>query len=162
VESLGLALPGKSELLHSVIGGGICFVVAFLVSGVLPGGVVQSLMSLGIAGVISFQDEFILATNVILFGAAYLPSGFIGGLYTGYQTEENLKITLAISGVLGFVILTVLLFFLGQVSPANLDLVGRLILPFAGNVLGAYLGGYAMNWPSGEEEESFGKVSVEV
>lgn len=161
MKSLGLALPGKSELIHSVIGGGICFVVAFFVLGIVPQVVVQSLMSLGIAGVITFQEEFVLATNLILFGAAYLTSGFIGGLYTGYQTEENLKITLAISGVVGYVILTVLMFFSGQIDPANVDLIGRLVLPLAGNVLGAYLGGYAMNWPSEEEEESFGKLSAD-
>ncbi len=158
-----LRLPDKWSLIHAAIGGGICFIVMFIVSDLAQGVMERILIYFGVIGVIVFQEQFALARIIILFGAVYLPSGFFGGLYTGYKVEEGLKTILAAPGVIGFSILTILTYFLGQFDPSSPDFAYRLILPLLGNIIGSYLGGYAMNWPSEEEEtEEVGKLTLDV
>jgi len=125
-------------------------------------GFISSLLYFGLIGVMTFQEQFVLALGILSFGAVYLLGGFLGGLYAGYQIEENLRIALAIPGIIGFTVYTASMYFLGATDFSNIDLLNRVFLPLVGNVAGAYLGGYAMNWPSEEEGESSEKFSVDI
>ena len=153
-------MSGKRGFIHAAIGGGICFLIMLLTMDIAQAGLQQILVFFGSIGVTIFQQEYALAAGIILLGIVYLPAGFIGGLYTGYQTDENPKILLGITGVLAFVILVIIFYFFGLFSTPNVDYINRILLPFVGNIAGAYLGGYAMNWP-GEEEESVESLSVD-
>jgi hypothetical protein len=154
-------LPERTDLIHAAIGGGICFIIMFLILDITRGLAMQGLVYFGVVGVVAFREQFSLALGLILFGAGYLPAGFIGGLYTGYQTEENQKVLLAIPGAIGFIAINILTVLLGNVNVASTEFASTILWSLVGNVAGAYLGGYAINWPSEEEEESPGKFSVE-
>jgi len=159
---LGFNLPEKSVLIHAVIGGVICFIVVFLISSMASPILLQILVFLGITGVMTYQDQFLLAAGLILFGTVYLVGGFCGGLYTGYQVQENLKVTLIIPGLIGFIIYIVITYFFGQIDLSIIGMIYGFFLPLLGNLVGAYLGGYAMNWPSEEEKEEAGKLTLEL
>ena len=158
----GFDLPGRSDLIHAAIGAGICFFVMFFFEFFAQRGFISSLLYFGLIGVMAFQEQFVLALAIFSFGTVYLLGGFLGGLYAGYQIEENLRVALAIPGIVGFIIYTVAMYLLGATDFSNIDLANRVLLPLVGNVAGAYLGGYAMNWPSEEEAESFEKLSLDV
>jgi len=134
-----------------VIGGGICFLAAFVLPSLMESLLQQLLIYQGIAGVIAF-DSFKTAKTLILFGAAYLPCGFLGGLYTGYKSKEVSSLLLFITSAVGIVSFTLLLFFwggLGSLTYYNEVLISALI----GNLVGVHLGGYTMKRPLKKEEE---------
>ena len=161
MRSSGFDLPERSDLIHAAIGGGICFAVMLLFEFFAQRGFVSSLLYFGIIGVMAFQEQFALALGIFSFGTVYLLGGFLGGLYAGYQIEENLRVALAIPAIIGFVAYMASMFLLGSADLSTIDLVNNVFLPLAGSITGAYLGGYAMNWPSEEEGESFEKFSLE-
>jgi len=156
------SLPQKSDLIHAVLGGAICFFAVFLVSSMASGILLQILVFLGWTGVMTYQDQFLLAAGLILFGTVYLVGGFCGGLYTGYKVKENLKVILAVPGLIGFTISTVIAYFFGHIDFSFIGMIYGFYLPLLGNLVGAYLGGYAMNWPSEEEKEEAGKLTLEL
>jgi len=151
----------KKEILHSAIGGGICFIsMVFLTSFIryINIQLEQLLVTLGILGVTAFEP-YAIARAAIVFAPIYLLCGFLAGLYTGYLTEE-LKITLPITGGIGFIGFIVLLFFYGGLNLNNyLEFV---VLPLLGNIVGAYLGGYTVIWPGEEEEEEEEGIRLEL
>jgi len=121
------------------------------------------LIYFGVIGVVMFQEQFALARGMVMLGTVYLPGGFFGGLYTGYKVEEGLRTILAVPGAIGFVVLTILTYLLGQFDPSSIDFAYRLLFPSLGNIVGSYLGGYAMNWPTEEEEtEEVDKLTLDL
>lgn len=151
---LGFDLPEKMDFFHSALGGGICFLFIFFLANIATAALERLLIFFGVVGVTVFEEPFTIAKSILLFGIVYLPGGFCGGLYTGYQVEENLKTILAIPGIIGFSALTFSMHFLGYLNLSNMYSVIEVFLSLLGNLIGAYLGGYTMNWPSGEEESS--------
>jgi len=141
----------KKDILHSAIGGGLSFLAMVFLSSLMNIALQRILMSLGILGVTVFEP-FAIAKAAIIFALVYLICGFLGGLYTGYYAERGLKITLPITGGIGFFAFLLLLFFYGKLN-SDINYLEMIILPFLGNVIGAYLGGYTVNWPSETEEE---------
>jgi len=157
-----LDLPDKWSFIHAAIGGAICFLVTILISDLIQVGLQQILINSGCFGVVSFE-EFAIARDIIMFGVVYLSSGFCGGLYTGYQTDENLRIVLLIPGVIGFIAVIILTYFLGYLNLSNMNfIIKSVILPLIGNVIGAYLGGYTMNWPSEEDVPEVEKLTLDL
>ncbi|MEM2110276.1 MAG: hypothetical protein QXX08_00140 [Candidatus Bathyarchaeia archaeon] len=137
-------------LLHTIIGGLACLLTSTILYVVLQGGV-AFLAALDSLGLLVF-DESIYALQLLLFGLVFLPSGFIGGLYTGHKVKENLYIILVLPGLISF-ILFIFLF--------NVDLIGGIMIQLSGNILGSYLGGYTMNWPPKKDvEENRKKLMV--
>jgi hypothetical protein len=150
----------KRDFMHIAIGGAICFFVMFLLSGFAYPGLEQTLIYFGVIGVVIFEESYTFAVAIFLFGVIYLTAGFCGGLYTGYNIEENLKTVLVIPGIIGFAAFTFLLYLSGNLVPSTTSLISNVFLPLLGNVIGSYLGGYAMNWPSEEEEEDFEEFEI--
>jgi hypothetical protein len=148
-------LPEKSVLIHWAIGGVICILSMFLLRGLVFTVLEEILVYFGLLGAVFFEETSVFAATAFSFGIVYLTAGFCGGLYTGYNIDENLKIFLAIPGIIGFTALTIALYFFGDLASLNISLVGDIFLPFLGSLIGSYLGGYAMNWPTKEEEEYF-------
>jgi len=149
--------PTKKDILHSVVGGFICFLITIVLFSFMDIILKQILISLGVSGVVAFTT-FAIAKAAIVFALVYLVCGFIGGLYTGYFVEKGLRITLLITGGVGFVSFLVLLYFFGRVT-LNIGYyyLEMIILPLLGNIIGAYLGGYTISWQSeGEEVEEEG------
>ncbi len=153
----------KWDLIYALIGGGLGFIVVWVTSVLIfdpngIGAVYWSLASLGILGIISFQEQFALASAIMQFGIVHLLGGFCGGLYTGYKVEKKLKFLLIIPGIATFLI-SFLIFIAstyfqgGAVNLSTTNLLGTVILPITGNLTGSYLGGYAINWPTKEETE---------
>jgi len=149
------------SIIHIIIGGGLSFFVIFVLSAVAQTGVETLVSSMGSAGVLIF-DQAVSAFYIIMFGIVYLPSGFCGGLYTGYKTEEDLKIALAVTGIIGFVILTILSFYSGSVNLSSIQLVNQVLVPLSGMVIGAYLGGYTISWETEEEPEEEFKIRLDI
>ncbi len=142
-------LPKIRELVHIVIGGAICLFIIYILLSV---SVVENLFMIsGSLGILIFQ-ETLNALEIITFGIVYLPSGFLGGIYTGYQISENLRIILLFPGMIGFVILTLLKYFSGNINPSDINLMGDILIPLLGSVIGSFLGGYTINWESEEEK----------
>ena len=151
-DSANITIP-----IHLSIGAAIIFFMIYILSGVLHASLSEIVAFLGYGGVM-ILDETTSAIQVLLFGVVYLPSGFLGGLYTGFRlNQDEMRVNLfthqALLGVAGFSILFLARLILGFLSPSVVDYVTDILLPLSGCVLGGYLGGYAMNWPS--EEESF-------
>jgi len=143
----------KKDILHSAIGGGICFLGMVFLSSIMNIALQRILMTLGILTVTVFEP-FAIAKTAIAFALVYLTSGFLGGLYTGYSTEKDIKIAALITGVIGFVGFILLLFLYGRLNlnMKGTDYLDFLILPLMGNIIGAFLGGYTIIWPSRSEE----------
>lgn len=137
------------NLIHIILGGVICLLAMYTSTSILPRLVRVILYSLGCYGLMSFQ-EITNAMLLLMFGAAYLPSGFIGGLYTGHRIKENLRIILLFPALIGFAGMIALHSSIEGVNISNLDLQREIIIPLIGDIIGTYLGGYTMNW----EEES--------
>jgi hypothetical protein len=129
-------------LLHAIVGGIACLLVSTILYVVLQGGV-AFLSILDSLGLLVF-DESVYALQLLLFGLVFLPSGFIGGLYTGHKVKENLHIVLVLPGLISF-ILFIFLF--------NFNLVGGIMIQLSGYTLGSYLGGYTVNWPLKKDVE---------
>ncbi|MCS7119967.1 MAG: hypothetical protein RMJ07_06220 [Nitrososphaerota archaeon] len=150
---------GKWDLIYALIGGGLGFAAVYTLYSIIfsPGGIgalYWSLSGLGILGVLSFQEEFRIASAILQFGLVHLIGSFCGGFYTGYKVQENLKFILIIPGVVIFSAFIILLFFEGAFANFTMTTVLDTILaPLCGNFLGSYLGGYAANWPTEEESD---------
>jgi len=141
----------KIDIMHSLLGGGICFVSTFFISAISGTILRELLINLGILGVIAF-DSFRIARTIIIFGAAYLTCGFLGGIYTGYNVEGRLGVLLFITASVGFVSFAILVWALAYLSSP--DAYIEILLPAAaGNLIGAYLGGYTIIWPYRHGEE---------
>jgi len=150
------------EIVHVIVGGAICLSTMFTLFGLIGFLLEQILMRFNMLGVVVFES-FTIARTIISFASVYLISGFLGGLYTGYFTQRGLKATLPITGIIGFVGFSLLLFFSGGSLDFSENFLERLILPISGSIIGAYLGGYTINWPSEEEEtEEEGKIRLEL
>jgi len=148
----------KNEILHSAIGGGICLIGTLFLSSLVNVAIQRTLIFFGILSVIAFEP-FHIARAAISFALVYLTCGFLGGLYTGHYTEK-LRITLSITGGIGFVGFLLLTFFYGG-SNLNTNYLETIILPFFGNIIGAYLGGYTTGWPAESEEmEELGEERI--
>ena len=154
-EHSSLGTLEKEDLIHAAIGGGVCFLLMFLLTELAQIGLQQILINLGMIGVMVFKEPFQIARLIFVFGIAHLTSGFCGGLYTGYKVLENMKIILLIPGVIGTVGFVLLLLIMGRLGTPDADYIGYVLLPFIGSVTGSYLGGYAINWSVEEEEQSF-------
>lgn len=141
----------KKDILHSALGGGICFLGTLFLSSLVNLLIQRMLMALGILTVSVFEN-FVIAKSAMAFALIYLISGFLGGLYTGYSVENNMKITLSITGGIGFIGFMVMLIFYGELN-LNMNYFEMIILPLLGDLIGAYLGGYTIRWPSESEEE---------
>jgi len=99
-----------------------------------------------------------------------LPSGFLGGLYTGYKIKERLKINLVFPSIIALLIsaiyTTVILFISGYIGSLQFfpillgyyfglsaDYLMGIIAPFLVMTTGVYLGGYTVSWKVEERIE---------
>jgi len=137
------------DLIHIALGGAICLFAMYILALIVPITVQMILFSLGCLGLLSLK-ETVNAMLLLLFGTAYLPSGFTGGLYIGYKIKKNLRIILIFPALIGFIGMITLRFFTGYLDFSRLNLQQEILIPLLGNILGTYLGGYTINW---EKEE---------
>jgi len=146
------------DLINSAMGGAIFCVGAFLLSGLAEILIRQLLVNLGILGIVAF-DSFRIAKTIIVFGIAYLLSGFLGGLFMGYRCGEISNLFPLITASIGFAAFIPPSYFVGWLSlpTAYTDV---LIPALVGDFVGTYLGAYTINWPSGEGESS--EVGIEL
>ncbi len=143
-------------IFHAIIGGVICLFLSAILYAFLQVVVEGYLGGQGILGVLIFSDAA-TGMQMLSFGLAFLPAGFVGGLYGGFKIKENLRFTLGLPGIIGFIINIAMTLFGGGLSVLILDPLRTIIIPLTGDVLGSYLGGYMINWTSREthpEEES--------
>ncbi|MEM2341313.1 MAG: hypothetical protein QXX94_01510 [Candidatus Bathyarchaeia archaeon] len=131
------------RILNLIIGGAICLFI-FLI---LEEAIRQFFISSNILGILIF-DEARLAYNLIKIGCAYLPAGFLGGLFVGYRDKENLKIILLFPSIIGFIFWAILNYFFGYWGFIPVDYLNMVIMPLFSLTAGAYLGGYTVNWPT--------------
>ena len=148
----------RMDIVHSAVGGGICFLGTILLSSLVNILIQRILIALGILTVTVFEN-FVIAKAAISFALIYLICGFLGGLYTGYFVENNLKILLPLTGGIGFTGFTVVLIFYGGLD-LTVNFLEMIILPLLGDIIGAYLGGYTISWPSEGEEEVDEEISL--
>jgi len=111
-------------------------------------------------GRVMILNETTSAIQVLLFGVVYLPSGFLGRLYTGFrlnQREIRVKLLthLALPGVSGFSILFLAGFILGFLNLSVVDYAPDILFQLSGCVSGGCLGGYAMNCRSVESNNHY-------
>jgi len=144
------------SLIHILIGGALCFFALYILSALVQRGIETLMVNFGVLGAMIF-DQTMNAIYIMMFGIVHLPSGFCGGLYTGYKTKENLKIALALPGIIGFVAMILLRYFYGYFDLSNIDWTKDILMPLVGNTIGAYLGGYTLNWPTEEESAEEGE-----
>lgn len=138
--------------LHVGVGGVICFMSVYFLPGISQIVVRMLLYRFNSIGLLTY-DEIKYALSLISFGLAYLPSGFLGGLYTGYKIKENLRVILLIPPLIGFVGLMIVNYFMGRLL-MDLSVALVVAMTLCGQVMGSYLGGYTMNWEKEEEEKS--------
>jgi hypothetical protein len=141
----------RMDWVHIAVGGGICFAITILVINPAQSFFQQVLFTIGMAGVSLFVDYYQIARGLFLLGLVYLPGGFGGGLYTGYNVYVNLKRILFIPAVIGTVGFFLLVTVFGD-QPITFEFVGLMLLQLIGNAVGSYLGGYAINWGYPHEE----------
>lgn len=157
----------RNEIMHTAIGGGICFLLMFVLTSIIniiEFGFYQILKYFGILGIVIFESYSIIRLAMILV-PVYFISGFAGGLYTGYFAErEDINIKLTITGSIGFIGFLLLVLIFGNLNLLTSKYLEMLVLPVLGNIVGAYLGGYTIKKPSegGEEVEKLSfKVHLE-
>jgi len=158
----------RMNLVHIAIGGGICLGMTVLLISIIigsestPGLLQQLLFKLGMSGVTFFIDYYQIAQELFIFGLVYLTSGFCGGIYAGYNAFTNLKGTLFIPAIISTVGFVLLAIFVANYSITP-EFLGLILLQLAGNTLGSYLGGYAINWRYlHEEEKTPEKLTLEI
>ena len=144
-------LPTKRDIVYSIAGGTLCFFSSIFLFGSADLLLTQILHYFGISGIMAFKS-FYLAKAMIFFALVYLICGFIGGLYTGYKTKSGIKITLFITGQIGFIGFFIFMTFLlnNNIYFVDYYYLEVILLPILGNLLGAYLGGYMIRWRSKE------------
>jgi len=146
-------LSRYSYLVHIALGGMICLFTVYIFLSISPIGIRMLLFHLGWLGLLAFSE----GTNAMLLlvlATAYLPSGFCGGLYTGYKIKENLRIIFVLPALIGLTGLIALRFFSGTFNLSYLNIQNEVLIPLLGNVVGAYLGVYTMNWRTEEARPS--------
>ncbi len=136
----------RTDILHLAIGSAICFGLTILLLNLVFNQLPYILYNLGVAGVIFFKDNYIIARALFTFGTVYLTTGFCAGVYAGYNLYANLKLLLFIPAIISTVGYILLILLLGDYSLITSEFVGLSILQFVGNSLGSFLGGYAINW----------------
>jgi len=152
----------RMDLVHTAIGGGICFGITVFLVDTVPNWLQQLLFNLGMSGVTFFIDYYQIAQELFIFGLVYLTSGFCGGIYAGYNAFTNLKGTLFIPAIISTVGFVLLAIFVANYSITP-EFLGLILLQLAGNTLGSYLGGYAINWRYlHEEEKTPEKLTLEI
>ena len=144
-------LSKHGNLLHIALGGAICFLAIVVLRSLMYVAVLMLLFNFNCLGLLSFENG---RNAIILFmlGTVYLPSGFSGGLYVAYKIKKNPKINLLIPAIIGTIIFAVLQFFTVYKSLSSFNFQNEVIIPLIGNVIGAYLGGYTLNWKTEEED----------
>ncbi len=133
-------------LFHVTLAGVASLFLSAILYSVVQGGVEALLTGAGNLGVLVFEDASI-ALQIMVFGLVFLPSGLAGGIYIGYKVKDNPRVIYALPGITGFVLFSVLSLFSGGLNLYSLDIVKSILVPFSGNIIGSYLGGYTMNWP---------------
>ncbi|MBS7624106.1 hypothetical protein KEJ29_00810 [Candidatus Bathyarchaeota archaeon] len=154
-------------LVHLLIGGLLCSVALFFLKNLI---IIDLLLkSLNCLGALIFEEAQI-GKKIISFGLIHLPSGFLGGLYTGYKIKERLKINLVFPSIIALLIsaiyTTVILFIsgytgslqffpilLGYYFGLSADYLMGIIAPFLVMTTGVYLGGYTVSWKVEERIE---------
>lgn len=134
-----------------ISGGVICFLAAFTLLSMWQWILSRLLLALGCFGLLSFVEEVRPAVVALLMVVIHLPSGFLGGLYTGYKIKENLRIILIYPSVIGVAALAIVQLYFHAIDLSFEGLGREVFLPLLGNIAGSYLGGYTMNWESEEE-----------
>jgi hypothetical protein len=150
----------RMDLVHIAVGGIIAFGVVVLLIDIVQNGFLQILFNLNIGGIIFFMDFYQIARDLFVFGLVFLTSGFCGGIYTGYNLYPNLKKVLFIPAVISTVGVFLLITVINGYYISS-EFIGLMLLLLAGNTIGSYLGGYAINW--GEihgESEASGKFTL--
>ncbi len=152
----------RMDFVHILLGGTIAFGITVLLIDIAQNLLQQTLVEQGMAGTMFYVDNFQFARGFFILGLVYLPSGFVGGIYTGYNVTIKLKITLLIPTIistLGFFLLATLL----ANYAITLQFLGLIVLQFVGTLIGLYLGGYAINWNLlHEKKETPGKLTLNV
>ena len=133
-------------LFHVTLAGVASLFLSAILYSVVQGGVEALLTGAGNLGVLIFEDAA-AALQIMVFGLVFLPSGMAGGIYIGYKVKDNPRVIYALPGITGFVLFSVLSLFSGGINLYNLDIVKSILVPFSGNIIGSYMGGYTMNWP---------------
>jgi len=144
------------EIIHILIGGLIYF-VSILFLEMLTRSILDWIFrTTATYGVLAYE-EALNAYYIIRLGSIYLPSGFLGGLYTGYKIREKLKLIMIFPCVIGFLLVLLLQYFSGYLISMILaslsDLMKTIIVPIIISLGGSYLGGYTLNWQVEEVTE---------
>ncbi len=158
---MDIDLSKYSGMIHLALGGGICFFTMYVLVSVSTMGLRLILHYFNSLGLLAFTESM-NATSLFILGTAYIPSGFFGGLYTGYKIKENLRITFLFPALIGSAGLVILRFLSGYTSFSILNLQQEFLIPILGNVVGSYLGGYAMNWEIEEIEKTTGTIEFDM
>jgi len=116
-------------------------------------GIQTLLFNLNCMGLLSF-NEVKYGITLLTLATAYLPSGFFGGLYTGYRIKDSLRSILIFPALVGFTVFIVFLLLFGYGDFLNLLLQEDILIALLGIVAGSYFGGYTINWKRGEVDES--------
>jgi hypothetical protein len=152
----------RADLVHMAVGGALGFGITVLLVDIVQNGFLQLLANLNMAGVIFFADFYEVARDLFVFGLVYLTSGFCSGIYAGYNLYPNLKKTLFIPALInsiGSILLSAMINNFA-LPPASIDIIP---LQIAGNIIGTYLGGYAINWGElHEKSEASEKLTLNI
>lgn len=168
-------------LLHLFIGGLLCFFILLILKDfeLIQMFIDWMLKSLNCLGALIFEEAQ-FGQKLVSLSLIHLPSGFLGGLYTGYKIKERLEvnlifpsvIVLLISAIRTIVILSIsgyigspqfFSILLGYYFGLSDDYLMGIIIPFLVMTAGVYLGGYTINWRVEErvEEERISLILVD-
>jgi len=149
------------KLIHILIGGLTYLVGVFFLEMLVRLVADWIFRTTAIYGVLAYEEAQ-NAYYIIRLGTIYLPSGFFGGLYTGYKIKEKLKLIMMFPSITGFLLVLIIQYFLGYmtliISASLLNLAKIIAIPFIVSLSGSYLGGYTINWQVEEVVEE--KISL--
>jgi len=149
------------KLIHIVIGGLIYLISVFFLEILVQSITDWIFRTMGIYGVLAYKEAQ-NAYYIIRLGTIYLSSGFLGGLYTGYKIKEKLKLIMIFPSIIGFLLVFILQYFFGYLTPAVLASLSNstkiIVAPMLVSLSGSYLGGYTINWEVEEVIEE--KISL--
>lgn len=145
----------RMDLVHIAVGGIISFGIVIFLIDIVQNGFLQILFNLNMGGIIFFLDIYQTTRNLFVFGLVFLTSGFCGGIYTGYNLYPRLKKILFIPAVISTVGVFLLITVINGYA-VTFEFMSLMLMLLAGNIIGSYLGGYAINWGEmhGESEVS--------
>ncbi len=141
---MNLHFPRFGKEIHIVIGGAICFLAINVFLSTSQVAIRFLLFRFNCLGLLVFS-EVTTALSILMLATAYLPSGFCGGLYTGYKIKENLRIILIFPALIGFAGLLILRIPSGYGDLSNLNIVGEIFMPLSASIAGSYVGGYTIS-----------------